>query len=94
MVETGSRKRGNRDVGVEWEGEKIHLPSHNPKRFQLDPGGARAFDAKDETSIDNFFFIFRLEIVLVIHSGVHSIQVVCRELAHLENYTQPHAPGK
>ncbi|CAH3175669.1 unnamed protein product, partial [Porites lobata] len=37
--------------------------------------------------------ISELEIVLVIHSGQHSVRVVCSELTHLENYTQPHAPG-
>ena len=37
--------------------------------------------------------IFRLEVVLVIHSGEHSVRVVCSELIHLENYTQPNAPG-
>jgi len=37
--------------------------------------------------------IFRLEIVLVIHSGEHSVRVVCSELTHMENYTQPNAPG-
>ena len=44
--------------------------------------------------INDFNFVFRLEIVLVIHSGQHSVRVVCSELTHLENYTQPHAPGK
>ena len=44
--------------------------------------------------INNFNIVFRLEIVLVIHSGQHSVRVVCSELTHLENYTQPHAPGK
>ncbi|XP_068715379.1 L-fucose kinase-like isoform X2 [Montipora foliosa] len=34
-----------------------------------------------------------LEILLVIHSGEHSLRVACTELSHLENYTQPHAPG-
>nr|XP_058947533.1 L-fucose kinase-like [Pocillopora verrucosa] len=33
------------------------------------------------------------EIVLVIHSGEHSVKVVCRELSDLANFTQPHAPG-
>lgn len=37
--------------------------------------------------------IKELEIVLVIHSGDHSVRVVCSELTHLENYTQPNAPG-
>ncbi|CAH3175674.1 unnamed protein product [Porites lobata] len=37
--------------------------------------------------------ISELEIVLVIHSGQHNVRVVCSELTHLENYTQPHAPG-
>ncbi|KAJ7382348.1 hypothetical protein OS493_035625 [Desmophyllum pertusum] len=37
--------------------------------------------------------IHELEIVLVIHSGEHSVRVVCNELSELENYTQPHAPG-
>nr|XP_058947524.1 L-fucose kinase-like [Pocillopora verrucosa] len=37
--------------------------------------------------------ISKLEIVLVIHSGEHSVRVVCSELMHLENYTQPNAPG-
>ena len=44
--------------------------------------------------INDFNFVFRFEIVLVIHSGQHSVRVVCSELTHLENYTQPHAPGK
>ena len=44
--------------------------------------------------INNFNIVFRLEIVLVIHSGQHSVRVVCSELTHLENYTQLHAPGK
>ncbi|KAJ7382345.1 hypothetical protein OS493_035622 [Desmophyllum pertusum] len=35
--------------------------------------------------------INELEIVLVIHSGEHSVRVVCSELIHLENYTQPNA---
>ena len=29
----------------------------------------------------------------MIHSGEHSVRVVCSELIHLENYTQPNAPG-
>lgn len=29
----------------------------------------------------------------MIHSGDHSVRVVCSELTHLENYTQPNAPG-
>jgi len=44
--------------------------------------------------INDFNIVFRLEIVLVIYSGQHSVRVVCSELTHLENYTQPHAPGK
>ena len=36
----------------------------------------------------------RCEIVLVIHSGEHSVKVVCRELSDLANFTQPHAPGQ
>lgn len=39
-------------------------------------------------------YFFRLEIALVIHSEDHSVRVVCSELKHLENYTQPNAPGK
>ncbi|KAM7427970.1 hypothetical protein ABFA07_020984 [Porites harrisoni] len=37
--------------------------------------------------------IKELEIALVIHSEDHSVRVVCSELKHLENYTQPNAPG-
>ena len=43
---------------------------------------------------DIYRYFFRLEIALVIHSEDHSVRVVCSELKHLENYTQPNAPGK